>query len=60
METKEIRIIKLGPMQVASAYAFGNSPEEAALEKMHRFIRENNLLVDGQMPPTFGINNQNP
>ena len=60
MNEKDIRIVKLEPMRVASAYAFGNSPEEAALAKMGRFVEEKKLLVDGQMPPTFGFNNPNP
>lgn len=60
MDTNEIRIIKLEPMQVASAYAFGKSPEEAALKKMHQFVQDKDLLVDGQIPPTFGFNNPNP
>jgi DNA gyrase inhibitor GyrI len=60
MKKEEIQIIKLGPMRVASAYGFGSSPEMAAFEKMHQFAEANELLVDGQLPATFGFNNPNP
>ncbi|MFN2122961.1 MAG: effector binding domain-containing protein [Candidatus Promineifilaceae bacterium] len=60
MNENKIRIIKLGPMSVASAYTFGGTPEEKAFEKMYEFAKENGLLLDGQLPPTFGFNNPNP
>jgi DNA gyrase inhibitor GyrI len=60
MKKEEIRIIKLGPMRVASAYAFGSSPERTALEKMQRFAKAHQLLVEEHLPPTFGFNNPNP
>jgi DNA gyrase inhibitor GyrI len=60
MNEKEIQIITLGPMRVASAYGFGSSPEMTAFEKMQQFADAKELLVDGQLPPTFGFNNPNP
>lgn len=60
MDEKDIRIVKVEPMHVASAYAFGNNPEESALAKMGSFVEKNNLLEEGHMPPTFGFNNPNP
>lgn len=60
MNEKDIRIVKLEPMRVASAYAFGNSPEESALAKMGNFVEKKELLKEGHMPATFGFNNPNP
>jgi len=60
MNEEDIRIVRLEPMRVASAYAFGDSPEYASLAKMGSFVEEYNLLEEGHMPPTFGFNNPNP
>ena len=60
MSENKVRIITLEPMRVASAYAFGDSPELASLTKMRQFVEENELLEDGHMPQTFGFNNPNP
>ncbi len=61
MNEKEIRVIEMAPMRVASAHAFGEHPEGAALAKMQQFVEEAGLLQeDGKIPPTFGFNNPNP
>jgi effector-binding domain-containing protein len=60
MNENDIRIIKLDPMRVVSVYAFSSSPEEVAYQKMYEFAKENELLVNRQLPPTFGFNNPNP
>ena len=60
MNEEKLRILKLEPIRVASAYAFGSSPEEAAFAIMSSFAEENELLEEGHLPPTFGFNNPNP
>lgn len=60
MNEQDIRITELAPMKVASAYAYCESPEFAALAAMQDFAEANDLLKHGQLPPTFGFNNPNP
>lgn len=60
MNENDIRVVQLDPIRVASAYAFGESPETAALAKMQQFAEESGLLEKGVMPPTFGFNNPSP
>jgi len=60
MDGQQIRIVRLSPMRVLSAHAYGESPETAAFEKLQRYAEEKNLLQEGQLPPTFGFNNPNP
>lgn len=57
MTDLEVRIERLPPMRVASAYGFGGTPEKDAIELMHgwavpRGLREGN--------PTYGFNNPDP
>lgn len=54
----EVRIVKLEPMRVASAYGFGTSPEEEAQSKLFAWAQANNLLNDDVR--FFGFNNPNP
>jgi DNA gyrase inhibitor GyrI len=56
MEALEVRVVDLGPMRVACAHGFGESPEDIAEEKMQAFISEKGL-TDTQH---FGFNNPNP
>lgn len=58
MSELEVQIVKLEAMRVASARAFGESPEHAATEMMLAWARAENLL-DGA-PSTYGFNNPNP
>ena len=54
----DVRIVKLEPMRVASAYGFGTSPEEEAQGKLFTWARAKDLLNDDVR--FFGFNNPNP
>jgi DNA gyrase inhibitor GyrI len=56
----EISIIKLAPMRVASAWAFGNSPELEAWGKLMAFAKAKGLLKPESKSRIFGFNNPNP
>ena len=58
MSELEVKIVKLEPMRVASAYGFGPSPEGVAGEKIGEFARKKGLL--GKSSRSFGFNNPNP
>lgn len=60
MSELEVRIVRLAPMRVASAYGFGESPEEEAWDKLLAWAREKGLLDDLQAVRFFGFNNPNP
>ena len=54
----DVRIVKLEPMRVASAYGFGTSPEEEAWGKLLAWARAKDLLNEDVR--FFGFNNPNP
>ena len=59
MSELEVRIIKLEPMRVASAYGFGEQPEYEAWEKILTWA--NSLgITDFEGYRFFGFNNPNP
>ena len=61
MSKLDVRIVKLEPMLVASAYGFGPSPEGMAGDKMMAFLKAKNLLEGyGTKHRHFGFNNPNP
>lgn len=60
MSELEVRIVKLDPQRVASAYGFGASPEGIAFELIKAFAVEKHLLKDGKLPNTFGFNQPDP
>jgi DNA gyrase inhibitor GyrI len=62
MEESNVQIVTLPPMLVASAWAFGPSPEEAAWKKLEDWAKPKGLLdVTGrQRPRLFGFNNPSP
>jgi DNA gyrase inhibitor GyrI len=61
MDNLDVRIVKLEPMRMASAYGFGSSPEDIAGEKMGNFLKAKNLLDElGKKYRSFGFNNPNP
>lgn len=61
MSTLDVRIVKLEPLLVVSAYGFGPSPEMMAHEKMLAFLKANNLLEGyGDKYRHFGFNNPSP
>lgn len=59
MSENEVRIIKLEPMRVASAYGFGEQPELEAWEKILAWAKENGY-ADLSQHRFFGFNNPNP
>jgi len=61
MNKLDVRIVKLEPMRVASAYGFGSAPEGFAHEKMQTFLKVKGLLDGyGTKYRHFGFNNPNP
>ena len=61
MSNLDVKIVKLEPMRMASAYGFGNSPEEIAHKKMNAFLKSRNLLDGyGTKRRHFGFNNPDP
>jgi DNA gyrase inhibitor GyrI len=61
MSKLDVRVVRLEPMRVASAYGFGDSPEGMAHEKMQAFLKAKNLLEGyGTKRRHFGFNNPNP
>ena len=60
MSELEVHIVKLEPMRVASAYGFGENPEEQAWKKLDAWAANKGLLTDRAAHPIFGFNNPNP
>ena len=61
MSNLDVRIVKLEPMRMASAYGFGASPEGMAHKKMNTFLKVKNMLEGyGTKHRHFGFNNPNP
>ena len=58
MTNLEVRIVRLEPMHVASAYGFGASPEGIAWEKIRVFAKKKNM--SSEKLRTFGFNNPDP
>lgn len=55
-----VKIIKLEPTRVISAYGFGAEPEGTAWEKINTFAKNNGLNLGDESTTTFGFNNPNP
>nr|MDO8108777.1 GyrI-like domain-containing protein [Candidatus Sigynarchaeota archaeon] len=55
----KVTIVTLQPMIVASVYAFGDSPEEEALQLLHAWAEPRNLMNDKKRK-IFGFNNPPP
>ncbi len=60
MSELNVRIEKLEPMRVASAWAYGTSPENDAWEKLLSFAEPKGLFNDPDSNPVYGFNNPNP
>lgn len=60
MSKLDVKIVKMEPMLVASAYGYGPSPEGQAWEKVLAFAESKGLVKDGERLKTFGFNNPNP
>ncbi|UCF10659.1 MAG: GyrI-like domain-containing protein [Candidatus Bipolaricaulota bacterium] len=60
MTLKDVRIVELPPMRVASALGFGTQPEEQAWKMILRFAADKGIDLDAEEVQTFGFNNPNP
>ena len=60
MSEIEVRIIKLEPMRVASAHAFGSGPETVAWGKLVAWAEPKGLMNDPENHRIFGFNNPDP
>ncbi len=60
MNELNVRIIKLEPMRVASAYGFGPSPELLAWQNLVAWARPKGFLDDPEKHRIFGFNNPDP
>ena len=60
MTDLEVRIVRLGPMRVASAHGFGEQPEEIAWKKIMAWAEEKEFLDKLENHRFFGFNNPNP
>jgi len=61
MSELEVRIVRLEPMRVVSAYGFGSSPEGIASDKMNAFLKSKGMLEGyGKDFISYGFNNPNP
>ena len=60
MSEINVKIVRLEPMRMVSAYGFGPEPEGIAWEKIKSFSQENGLNLGDESITTFGFNNPNP
>jgi DNA gyrase inhibitor GyrI len=60
VNTLQVEIVRLAPMQVASFYAFGAEPEVAAASKLLAWAEPRGLADGGRTHRVFGFNNPSP
>lgn len=60
MEPLDVRIVNLPPLHVASAHAYGATPENDAWDKLVAWAEPRGLLKDIKTHRIFGFNNPNP
>jgi DNA gyrase inhibitor GyrI len=60
MKLKDVRIVELPPMRVASALGYGEQPEDQAATMITQFARKIGLEPGSSDYRTFGFNNPNP
>ena len=60
MDKTEVRIVQLARTRVASAQAFGPSPEGEAWDKLCRWAEPRGILGDRKRWRVFGFNNPDP
>lgn len=60
MSNLSVQIVTLKPMIVASAYGFGDNPEEQAWQRMSEWAKSKGYHEDRAAHPIFGFNNPNP
>ena len=56
----DVKIMRMEPMRVASFHAFGESPENDAVEKLITWAQPLGLLNNPDGHPVYGFNNPNP
>ncbi len=60
MNADEIQIVHLQPMRMASAYGFGEHPEDQAWQQLANWARPRGFLDNIEAHPIFGFNNPYP
>ncbi len=60
MNNPDIHILRLEPLRVASAYGFGDNPEEQAWQRMVQWAKPKGFLGNLEAHPIFGFNNPYP
>ena len=60
MSELNIKVEKLGPMHMLSAYGYGIEPESIAWGKLKDYCLDKGLYQEGDFPTTYGFNNPNP
>ena len=60
MSELDVRIVKLVPMRLISAWGFGSSPEEEAWNKLRAWAEPKGLMDDLEKNRIFGFNNPDP
>lgn len=60
MSLREVRIVDLPPMRVASAHGFGTNPEDEAARQIAGFAAAIGVDLKSRTIRTFGFNNPNP
>lgn len=60
MDDSSVHLVHLEPMLVATAYGFGDNPEELAWKTFDAWAAPKCLLDDPEAHPIFGLNNPYP
>jgi DNA gyrase inhibitor GyrI len=60
MSELNVRIVKLDPMRVVSAYGFGPSPEMVAWQNLVNWARPKGFMDEPEAHRIFGFNNPDP
>ncbi|MDD4903711.1 MAG: GyrI-like domain-containing protein [Candidatus Bipolaricaulis sp.] len=60
MAVKEVRIVDLPPMRVASSLGFGKEPEDQAWKQMQAFAASAGIRLGEKGGQTYGFNNPDP
>ena len=60
MALKDVRIVDLPPMRVASSLGFGREPESQAWKQMQEFAASVGIRLGEKRSQTYGFNNPDP
>jgi effector-binding domain-containing protein len=60
VDKMNVQIVTLGPMRLASVYAFGTDPRREAWEKLVDWVGPRGFLNRKNEHPVFGFNNPSP